>query len=303
MLYRARVFSSAFFFVAVLIGGSSGAFAAAEHETANQREFDALPWAGGTQKLAQSHGSFTVPRSGKMVVGARAARADELINGATSADSEAVAIVAHRTLYLSYHDSGFVTADDWSNVDAASMLKDMTQKTEDENDARVKVGGQALHVDGWVQKPTLDAGRKSVRWVLAMHDSHGRLVNAVALQLGRRGYERFTLASDGTNPQLDAAILSDAAKDYRFDPGFRFSDYVQGDKLAGFGIAALVGTAAGATIAKTVGFGALLLLVKKFFFLILAAFAGGFGYVRRWFKRDRFQVGPPSSPPPLPPAA
>ena len=52
---------------------------------------------------------------------------------------------------------------------------------------------------------------------------------------------------------------------YSFDPGFRFSDYVQGDKLAGYGIAALVGTAAGATIAKTVGFGAILLLFKEIF--------------------------------------
>jgi uncharacterized membrane-anchored protein len=120
-----------------------------------------------------------------------------------------------------------------------------------------------------------------------LHDAEGPVINAVALRLGRRGYERFTLVSNGADPKGDAAMLASSVANYAFDPGFRFSDYVSGDKLAGYGIAALVGTAAGATIAKTVGFGAILLLIKKFFVVIIAVAAGAFGYVKRFFTRAR----------------
>jgi uncharacterized membrane-anchored protein len=126
------------------------------------------------------------------------------------------------------------------------------------------------------------------------HDDGGRtVINAVAMQLGRHGYERFTLVSDGKDPRGDAALLASAVGGYRFDPGSRFSDYVQGDKLAGYGVAALVGTAAGATIAKTVGFGAILLLIKKFFVLIVAVIVGGFSYLKRFFRRDAAQPSEP----------
>ena len=185
----------------------------------------------------------------------------------------------------------------YTRFDEHAAQKPLKEKTEDGNDERIKNGSDAIHIDGWIQKPAFDAVRKSVRWVVGLHGAHGSFVNAVALALGRHGYERFTLASSGTDPQGDAALLAAAAKDYRFDRGFQFSDYVRGDKLAGYGIAALVGTAAGATIAKTVGFGAILLLIKKFFVLILAGLAGGFSYLKRVFGGNKMKLGPPAAPP------
>jgi|GEM_PF-4232199 hypothetical protein len=43
-------------------------------------EFRAMHWKKGTQKLTASHGTFVVPRSGTMLVGSEATRADQLIN-------------------------------------------------------------------------------------------------------------------------------------------------------------------------------------------------------------------------------
>jgi uncharacterized membrane-anchored protein len=140
-----------------------------------------------------------------------------------------------------------------------------------------------------------------VRWIVSLHSAHGRFVNAVALQLGRHGYERFTLVTDGTNPAADRVALANYVQDYRFDPGFRFSDYVTGDKVAGFGVAALVGTAAGVTLAKTGALAAILLLLKKFFVVIIAAGAALYGRFKKSFG-SRTKFGPPQQPP-VPPAA
>lgn len=285
------------FAICALSSAPALATTAQQHEAAARREFGRMHWAGGRQKLSTSNGTFSVPSGAKMVVGAEAQRADELVNGTTAADSEGFVRMSHRTLYLSYSDSGYVTADDWKDVNSDELLKSFTQVTEQNNEARVRSGISPLYTDGWIQRPTFDATRKSVRWIVGLHNASGKFVNAVALQLGRRGYERFTLASTGADPKGDAAILARSVNDYQFNPGFRFSDYVQGDKLAGYGIAALVGTAAGATIAKTVGFGAILLLIKKFFFIILAFGAGLVVWLKRLFTGNRMSVGPPKAPP------
>ncbi len=283
---------------AVALAGPGAAATGTSHEDKASAEVARMHWSTGTVKLGGSHGTFAVPDGGRIVADADAHRIDEMINGTTASDVDAYATIRHRSLYLQYSDSGYVTADDWKDVDSAKLLQSMTEATAAENEERAKSGVPAMYVDGWVQKPTFDQARKIVGWVVKLHQSSHPFVNAVALELGRHGYERFTLASDGSDPAGDAAILADAARGYRFDPGFRFSDYVQGDKLAGFGIAALVGTAAGATIAKTVGFGAILLLIKKFFILILAAGAGVIGWFRKIFTGNRMQVGPPQAPPP-----
>jgi len=273
-----------------------------EHQSTAKQQLAKMHWAAGTQKLAQSHGTFAVPRGGTMVSGAEAVRADNLINGTDDTSTEGFAEFNHRSLYLSYSNEGFVTADDWKDVNADDLLKNIREATEQSNEQRAKHGVGALHIDGWVQKPAFDAARKSVRWVTRAHDDRGSLVNAVALQLGRHGYERFTLVSNGSDPKGDAAQLAAAVNAYRFDKGFRFSDYVPGDKLAGYGIAALVGTAAGATIAKTVGFGALLLLIKKFFLVLVALAIGAFQYLKRMFvPKPLVPMKEPAPPPPTAP--
>jgi uncharacterized membrane-anchored protein len=230
-----------------------------------------------------------------MVQGREAERVDEIVNGTTS-DTEGVVVLKDDMLYLSYDDAGYVTVDDWKDVDSAKLLADMRDRTEESNSERAKNGSSAIHVDDWVQRPTLDRARESVRWVVRLHDDRQKqFVNAVALQLGRRGFERFTLVSRGNDPAGDRALLGAFVNDYRFNTGSRFQDYVKGDKLAGYGIAALVGTAAGATLIKTGALAALLLVFKKFFIIIIAAAAGLFSWLRRLFAGNRMDVGPPKA--------
>jgi uncharacterized membrane-anchored protein len=282
--------------VAVVSATGSAALADAQSDLAKS-----IHWKTGTAPLDQSHGKFTVPPHARLATGSDAQKIDEAINGTDSSDEEAVLFTRGRTLYLSYTDSGFVSADDWKDVDASKMLSSMKDSTNTENAERAKRGVAQFYVDGWVQQPTFDAQRKSVRWIVSLHSAHGRFVNAVALQLGRHGYERFTLVTDGTNPAADRVALANYVQDYRFDPGFRFSDYVTGDKVAGFGVAALVGTAAGVTLAKTGALAAILLLLKKFFVIIIAAGAALYGRFKKSFG-SRTKFGPPQHPP-VPPAA
>jgi len=272
-------------------------------ESQQTQELKKLHWAVGQHALADSHGTFTAPQGVKAVTGSEARHADDVINGTSGSDSEAVAMVSTSgdVLYLTFVSSGFVTADDWKEVDAPKMLQDIRDATDGQNEERKKNGQSGLQVDGWVQEPRFDAARHSVVWILKLHEDNGGrpFLNATALALGRDGYERFVLAADADNPAKARSELNSLVGNFSYNKGSRWTDHLSGDKLAGFGIAALVGTVAGATIAKTVGFGALLLLLKKFFVLIVAAVIGAIAWLRKRLT-PRPLVPPP---PPMPPAA
>jgi len=256
-------------------------------EKSAEQQLENLHWSKSKAALSESHGSFSPPGDGAIVVGADAAKADELLNQTSSSNTEGfVQLKDGSTLYLSYADEGYVKLDDWSDVNADDLLKGLTDATNTDNEERVKNGAKPLTVDGWVQQPTLDRQRSSVMWIVKLHEpGSDPFVNATALTLGRHGYERFTLATTTGDTAKTRALLASLVNDFQFDKGFRFSDYADGDKLAGYGIAALIGTAAGATIAKTVGFGAVLLFIKKFIILIVAALGAAFAWVRNRFTR------------------
>jgi uncharacterized membrane-anchored protein len=246
-------------------------------------QLEKLPWRAGTQALSESHGKFRVPDHAVMVQGADARKADSLLNGQANSDSEAVVSMDDGSvLYLIYNDSGYVSIDDWNDVNADDMLKSISEADATANEDRTKAGLPTIHTDGWIEPPTLNRQQNTVVWILKLHDGRGATFsNAVALALGRHGYERFVLATKTQDPNALRAKMASLVPDYTFQPGFRFTDYVQGDRMAELGVAALVGTAAGATIAKTVGFTAILLFLKKFFLLGFAAIAGIFVWLRK----------------------
>jgi uncharacterized membrane-anchored protein len=74
-----------------------------------------------------------------------------------------------------------------------------------------------------------------------------------------------------------------------YDEGFRYADYVEGDKLAGFGIGALVAaTAVGSKPGKGVIaaiVGAVVLIAKKAWFVVLAGLAAIGAFFKRLFNR------------------
>ncbi len=103
--------------------------------------------------------------------------------------------------------------------------------------------------------------------------------------LGRRGY--LSLNAVATVDALDKvrADMPQVLAMTNFDAGERYADYdSKTDKLAAYGIAALV---AGGIVAKAGLFaklGLMLLALKKFVIIGIAAIAAAF---RKWFGRNK----------------
>jgi hypothetical protein len=121
-------------------------------------------------------------------------------------------------------------------------------------------------------------GKKTARWAIELEEGGERFANIQVIKLGRHGYHQITWAgpvhgADGTPMFLQAMVDS-----HGYDDGHRYADYSDGDQLAGFGIGALVtATAVGSkpgkgVIAAIVGAG--LLILKKAWFVVIAALGG-----------------------------
>jgi uncharacterized membrane-anchored protein len=87
-------------------------------------------------------------------------------------------------------------------------------------------------------------------------------------------------------------MLDTMLRSHSFDPDQRYDDHVEGDRLAGYGIAELVGAVTGAKLVKIGMFAALLIFAKKLWFL-------GFAAVAIFYKRIESVFTSHDSPPPV----
>ena len=111
------------------------------------------------------------------------------------------------------------------------------------------------------------------------------VINAIALKLGRFGYERITWIGDPTLYQ-SSNDLALAVKDFNFDQGARYGDYEVGkDRLAAYGVAGLVGGIIAGKAANVGMLAALVVAGKKFAVVIGVGAVALLSRVKSLFRR------------------
>ena len=175
MVLHRTVLVFTFAIIASAALGDELAFPPTEDERA--REVEALDW-------EYDEGQYTLPTSGSsidlrselgLVRGKDARRLAVLINGTESPKVEAVVVepVTLSTVYFEYFDSGYITLDDWGDINPADMIESVRDATAEANDKRQDRNISELTVVGWSQEPTLDRTTKTVHWAIdALEDGY-----------------------------------------------------------------------------------------------------------------------------------
>lgn len=170
---------------------------------------------------------------------------------------------------------GYVKDEEKDSIDADALLESIREGTERANEERKKRGDTAIHVVGWSEKPHYDAATHNLSWaILGRADDGHEVVNYNVRVLGREGVMSVTLvdAPDkiaAAKPAVDAVL-----SDFTFKPGKRYAEWVPGDKVAQYGLTALVAAGAGAAAAKLGFFAMLGKLFAKGGKVIVAILAG-----------------------------
>jgi uncharacterized membrane-anchored protein len=272
---------------ALLSLAASAAFAITNEE--RRDEIAKLNWErGGVHKLAASRSTLSIPSDHAIAIGPEADRFEALIGNRNLKGVEAVTLnQASEQVIFQTIDEGYVSIDDWRDIDAKAMLDSISENTEKANEERAHDGFPPMHIVGWIQQPALDPTTNTVYWAIAVTEGNSSVVNSRALRLGRHGFELLTWIGDGKAYQPIGGDLDVMLRSFSFDSGARYTDFTPGDKVAAYTIAGLVATLAGAKLIKVAAAGGLLLLLKKFGVVIVAAIVGLLAKFRGRFMRKK----------------
>ncbi|MDR2215469.1 MAG: DUF2167 domain-containing protein [Nevskiaceae bacterium] len=184
--------------------------------------------------------------------------------------------------YLSFSDDGYVKDDE--KIDAPALLESLQAATEAGNRERRARGWSLLHVAGWASEPAYNSTTKRLEWATDLRSDDGQNVNFFTKILGRRGHTSVVLAAAPEDLAQASAQLNTILEDYQFNPGDSYAEYRPGDKVAQYGLAALV-LGGAAAIATKKGFWAVLagFFATAWKFIAVAAVAVG-----AWLKRVLF---------------
>lgn len=186
---------------------------------------------------------------------------------------------------ISYNDDGHVSDKDAHKIDYDDLLKTMQKEAVAGNDERAKRGYPAVQLLGWAEPPHYDASAHKIFWAkeLSFGEQQHRTLNYFVRVLGREGVLELNAVAGADQLEQVRRDMNKVMSMAEFKQGNRYADYDQStDKLAAYGLAALV---AGGVAAKTgllAKIVAIAFAAKKFLVLILAGIAGVFG---KFFKR------------------
>jgi len=179
-----------------------------------------------------------------------------------------------------FDDIGYVKDDEKGSLDADAMLAAIKKGTEAGNKERAKRGWPPITIVGWERPPHYNPETQNLQWAVRARSEDDLVVNYNTRLLGRKGVMRVTLVTDPSRlpevlPEFGALL-----KGFSFTRGNRYAEWVAGDKVAQYGLTALVVGGATAVAAKTG-------LLKSLWKILVAAAVGAAALLRSLFGRGR----------------
>ncbi len=143
-------------------------------------------------------------------------------------------------VYFEFSDIGYIKDAEKEKLDPVKLLKSYKDGTEHANKERAKNGVPPLEVIGWDKEPIYDAATHNLEWCLRARSEGQFILNYNTRLLGRKGVMELVLVVDPED--LDATIpeYRKLIEGHQFTTGESYAEYRPGDKLATYGLGALV---------------------------------------------------------------
>jgi uncharacterized membrane-anchored protein len=180
-----------------------------------------------------------------------------------------------------YIKEGYIKDDEAKDWKADEMLANIKEGTEEDNKDRAARGFSEMEILGWVEKPTYDAGAHRLVWSLLSKnkgepDTAVKGINYNTYALGRDGYFSLNLLTDSSHVDSDKAVARTLLAALAYDAGKGYEDFNPStDRIAVYGIAALVGGIAAKKLGLLALIGVFVLKFAKVIAVGVAAFMGG----------------------------
>ncbi len=186
---------------------------------------------------------------------------------------------------IRYEEEGFVKDDEADSINYSDLLKEMQESAKETNEERKKKGYDTVEIVGWAEQPSYDKAAHKLYWAknLKFSDSAENTLNYDVRVLGRRGVLSLNAVSTMAKLTTVKADMKDVIGFVEFNEGNRYTDFNPNiDKVAAYGIGALIVGTVAAKAGLFKGLFALLLAGKKFVAIAVVAL---FGLIAKLFSR------------------
>ena len=179
---------------------------------------------------------------------------------------------------LNFAAEGYIKDDE--KIDADELLSALKEQNAQGNEERRKQGYPALILEGWYFPPRYDTSTNRLEWGTKIRNEQDQslIVNVSTKILGRSGYTSAILVADPETLDQDLLDFKNALKNFDYVGGEKYSEWKEGDKIAAYGLGALV--LGGAAAAATSKGG-----IKAIGLAILASLAALWAGIKRLFGR------------------
>jgi uncharacterized membrane-anchored protein len=189
----------------------------------------------------------------------------------TGADGGWFVVFTHNT-------SGYVKDDERSSLDGDAILKSLQRGTEAGNEERRRRGWEEFELVRWEIPPFYDTVTNNLTWSTLGRSKASReeSINHSVRLLGREGVMHVDLVASPGQLREAVPIFNAMISNYSYLPGHRYAEWREGDKIAAYGLTALIAGGAGVAATKLGFFGkawklilAVALALKKLILVVL----------------------------------
>ena len=196
---------------------------------------------------------------------------------------------------VNFDKAGYIKDDDAKNWNVSELLDSLRDGTEESNVERKKRGFPELVMDGWVEAPKYDSNTQRLVWSVAVKHkgdsaNDNPTVNYNTYALGRDGYITLDLITQKNLVPKDKTAVLTLLDNLKYVEGKRYADFNSStDKVAEYGLAALVAGVAAKKLGLFAVIAAFLAKFAKVGILAAAALGGGLWKRFRGKKADQQQ--------------
>jgi uncharacterized membrane-anchored protein len=274
--------------------------AAPKEETESQRAFKTIQWTKGPAKVGiDNHAEIQVPAGYAYTGGSGAQKLLELMHNPTSGTELGILTDEKLEMFLlfEFEDIGYVKDADKEKLDGDDILKSLRAGNEESNKARKQRGWSEIEITGWHTPPFYNPQTNNLEWCIQGASNGHTIVNYNTRILGRQGVMSANLMVD---PEQLGATLPVAKKllaGFTYVEGKKYSQFLPGDKVAKYGLTALVVGGAVGIAAKTGFLAKIALSLGKLWKLLIFGLIG-IGVAIKKFLFGGHKSERPAAPPP-----
>jgi len=266
------------------------------------KELRTIEWTPGPAKVGiADHAEIQIPEGFRYTSSRGAQKLLELWQNPTN--GKELGIIASQdleiTILFEFSDDGYIKDADKEKLDATAILNDLKEGNDAANETRKERGWPPLRIIGWHTAPFYNKETHNLEWCIQGESEGHPFINYNTRILGRMGVMSANLMVDPDKLNGALPVVKKLLTGYNFVEGKKYSQYVSGDKIAKYGLSALVVGGAVGIAAKTGILAKLGVFIAKAFKLVIVGILGLFAAIKKFlFGRKEPPPGPPQQPPP-----